>query len=173
MRTILTLAGASLMMEATAIADTNITIELPRIHVAEYHRPYVAVWLAQPNHKVIANLAVWYQQHDGEEGEGKSWLKDVRQWWRRSGRKLDLPIDGISGPTQAPGIHEVSIPQGNDPFKNLPAGDYILNVEAAREVGGRELLRIPFTWPADGPITQTISGSTELGDVTLTVDATN
>ena len=33
------------------------------------------------------------------------------------------------------------------PLQNLPQGEYHLVVEAAREVGGREILRIPFQWP--------------------------
>ena len=52
----------------------------------------------------------------------------------------------------------------------LAPGQYTLVVEAAREVGGRELLKIPFTWPAKGaPQSGKAQGSTELGAVTLTV----
>jgi hypothetical protein len=58
--------------------------------------------------------------------------------------------------------------QGSDaPLKDLPAGDYRLVVEAAREVGGRELLRVPFTWP--NVSTQSAQGSSELGAITVTV----
>ena len=52
----------------------------------------------------------------------------------------------------------------------LAPGQYTLVVEAAREVGGRELLKIPFTWPAKGaPQSGKAQGATELGAVTLTV----
>ena len=33
------------------------------------------------------------------------------------------------------------------PLAQLKPGQYAVVVEAAREVGGRELLRIPFQWP--------------------------
>jgi hypothetical protein len=47
----------------------------------------------------------------------------------------------------------------------LPPGDYTLVVEAAREVGGRELLKIPFKWGSAS--TGQAQGSSELGLVTL------
>jgi len=38
-------------------------------------------------------------------------------------------------------------------------------VEAAREVGGRELLRLPFQWPPRAPTTAKVAGEHELGAV--------
>src|SRR5690606_19888392 len=73
-------------------ASLDLTVELPRLDVSEYHRPYVAVWIERPDHEVAANLAVWYQQRpakdnqSGKQEEGSKWLSDLRQWWRRSGR---------------------------------------------------------------------------------------
>jgi hypothetical protein len=40
-------------------------------------------------------------------------------------------------------------------------------VEAAREVGGRELLKIPFAWPATAAQSLDAQGKTELGKITL------
>ena len=51
----------------------------------------------------------------------------------------------------------------------LPAGNYKLVVEAAREVGGRELVSIPFTWPAAQATSLQAQGQTELGTITLQV----
>jgi hypothetical protein len=50
---------------------------------------------------------------------------------------------------------------------SLPAGAYQLVVEAAREVGGRELLRVPFTWPM--PASASAKGTTELGAIAVTI----
>lgn len=173
MRAILTLAGcgvfAALMGAEAQTGDLEVSVELPRLSVAEYHRPYVAVWVARPDHSVAANLAVWYQQEGGPEGEGETWLKDMRQWWRRIGRDLDMPVDGVSGPTRAPGQHVLSFEGETSPLAELAPGDYVLHVEAAREVGGRELVRIPFSWGGDAAQSQTVSGETELGAVTLTL----
>ncbi|WP_417319614.1 DUF2271 domain-containing protein [Emcibacter sp.] len=172
MRVLITLASLGLLgapLQAAEAAEVDINLELPRLQVAEYHRPYVAVWLSKPDHSVVSTLAVWYQQHNGPEGEGTKWLKDMRQWWRRIGRSLDLPIDGVTGPTRAPGTHHLTFSGPDSPFAGLEAGEYLLHVEASREVGGREVLSLPFSWPGDNPQAQQVSGSLELGSVTLKI----
>src|SRR5690606_33338341 len=96
--------GGLLALPAYA-TQLEVSVEIPRLNVAEYHRPYVAVWLEGADQKVAANLAVWYQQRDTAEGHGTKWLPDLRQWWRRSGRALELPVDGVTGPTRPVGAH--------------------------------------------------------------------
>ncbi|WP_439134248.1 DUF2271 domain-containing protein [Pseudomaricurvus sp.] len=156
-----------LLMSATMssyAADLSLSIEIPTLNVAEYHRPYVAAWVQNQETKAITNLAVWYQLD--KAGEGNKWLKDMRQWWRRSGRNIDMPADGFTGATRPPGTHQVEL---NQVTEDLPAGQYRLYVEAAREVGGRELLKASFDWPADQARVFEVQGKTELGLVTLTV----
>ena len=51
----------------------------------------------------------------------------------------------------------------------LKPGQYSLVIEAVREVGGRELLKIPFAWPAKAPQTGKARGTSELGAITLNV----
>jgi hypothetical protein len=149
-------------------ADVTVTIDIPRLNVAEYHRPYVAVWLERTDQPGVANLAVWYDLKL-KDGEGTKWLKDMRQWWRRTGRELQLPVDGLSGATRAPGEHRLAFAGDKSPLSALPAGQYQLVVEAAREVGGRELVRLPLQWPPAQPTTQKVAGEHELGAVTLNV----
>ena len=104
-------------------ADLNVKVEIPRLNVAEYHKPYVAMWVERADQGPVQTLAVWY---DGKlkENEGTKWLKDMRQWWRKAGRDLNMPADGISGATRAPGEHTVSFRDGKNPLGKLPAGDY-------------------------------------------------
>lgn len=125
-----------------AAADIAVKVEIPRLTVAEYHRPYVAVWIERPDQSVAANLAVWYDVKL-KNNEGTKWLKDMRQWWRKSGRELTMPADGLSSPTRAPGEHSLTFAGDKGPLADLPPGEYRLAVEAAREVGGREMLRVP------------------------------
>lgn len=155
-----------LLSPAAFAADLDISVEIPRLDVAEYHRPYVALWLEKPDQSHVLNLAVWYDLKLKDK-EGEKWLKDLRQWWRRSGRSLEMPVDGVSAATRAVGTHQLSYKGSDAPLNTLPAGDYNLVVEAAREVGGRELLRLPFTWPQAS--TANTKGTSELGAVTLTV----
>jgi hypothetical protein len=78
-----------------------------------------------------------------------------------------MPVDGLSGATRAPGRHQLSFADGKPPLDALPAGDYQVVVEAAREVGGRELLKLPFTWPPADAQTHDVQGKHELGAITL------
>jgi hypothetical protein len=160
----LSIAAAGVAAPAMA-ADLTVSVEIPRIAGASYHRPYVAVWIEQPDNTAVRTLAVWYQQTANQEGDGKDWLKDMRTWWRRGGRAMTLPADGISSATKAPGRHAVTVPGAR--LSGLPAGDYVMVVEAARELGGREVVRVPFRWGAAN--TARATGSTELGAVSVAV----
>lgn len=175
----LALCGSLFATPAIA-ADLDLTLQIPQLEVAEYHRPYVAVWLEREDKSVAANLAVWYQQKRGgaaPAGEGMQggpaaeggtkWLPDLRQWWRRSGREMSVPADGITGATRAVGEHKLSFSVGKAPLAALPAGKYKLVIEAAREEGGRELIDIPFEWPSASAQEFKAQGKTELGAVTL------
>lgn len=146
----------------------ELSVEIPELHVAEYHRPYVAVWIENDKHKVVENLAVWYDVAMADR-EGESWLKDLRQWWRKSGRRLQMPVDGVSGPTQPPGKHTLVFGSEHSGFLQLAEGSYHLVVEASREVGGRELLRIPFDSSDSAISTRSVEGEYELGIVTLSI----
>jgi len=157
---------AALVAAPALAADLAVKVEIPRLQVAEYHRPYVALWLEGKGQKFVRNLSVWYDLKL-KDNEGTKWLKDMRQWWRKSGRELDMPVDGLSGATRAPGEHALGFAAGKQPLGELPAGDYQLVVEVAREVGGRELLKIPFQWPPASPQALHAKGQHELGVVAL------
>ena len=163
----LALSAAALGTVATpaVAADLTISVEVPRISGASYHRPYVVVWIERPDATAVRTLAVWYQQTANAEGDGKDWLKDMRTWWRRMGRSMTLPADGVSSATKAPGRHAVTVPGAR--LSNLAAGDYVMVVEAARELGGREVVRVPFRWGSAN--TARAAGATELGAVSVTV----
>ena len=167
-RTILiggTLAAAltAPVVAAAAPATMDVTITIPQLKVAEYHRPYVAIWVEKAG-APAKTVAVWYD-HDMKNNEGNKWLRDVRQWWRASGRTMIFPANGITGATRAPGAQKISFTRAQ--LGATAAGEYTLVIEAAREVGGRELLRIPFTWPAKAGAGGRAAGKTELGAVSV------
>lgn len=159
------LFGVSMILAAPAFAfEAKLEIEIPQLRVAEYHRPYLAAWIERPDRSVVTTLALWYEVANAKN-EGDKWLKDLRQWWRRIGREVAVPIDGVTGATRPPGTHAIGIAE--QPLAELPAGEYQLIVEAAREVGGRELLKIPFAWPVQTPQSLKAEGESELGGVVL------
>ena len=157
-------------ISASALAaDLSVKVNLPQLDVAAYHRPYVAIWLEGADQKVVANLSVWYDQKKKDNG-GAKWLPDVRQWWRKSGRDLQVPVDGVTGATRGPGEHALDYSSAKAPLDNLPAGDYQLVVEAAREAGGREVVRVPFKWaPGAKAKPVVVSGKEEITSVSLEI----
>jgi hypothetical protein len=109
---------------------------------------------------------VWYDV-DKREHKGKEWLKDLRQWWRRGGRSLDLPYDGLTSATKGPGQYTIDS-QLNKALSDMPAGNYTLRVEVSREVGGREVVSIPFILPlSQNTLPVEVKGKTEVGRVVL------
>ena len=148
---------------AAAPGTMDVAVNIPRLKVAEYHKPYVAIWVEKEGAKP-RTVAVWYD-YDMKANEGTKWLRDVRQWWRAAGRSLTFPANGITGATRAPGAHKISFTRAQ--LGASAPGQYMLVIEAAREVGGRELLRIPFTWPAKAGAGGRAAGKTELGAVSV------
>jgi len=150
---------AGLFAAKASAAELRLEVDIPRMTVAEYHAPYLAFWLKHSDSGEVVPLGLWYDDQE-------KWLKDLRLWWRRTGRGQSAPYDGLTGATRRPGQHQVDF-SALPALADLPAGDYQLMVEAAREVGGREVVRLPFQWPVDNARTVTAEGDTELGEVML------
>lgn len=168
-RSLLPLVPLLLLSAAPAAAsELGLSIEVPALQVAEYHRPYVAVWVENNQGGHQTNLALWFD-HNAANNEGRKWLKDLRQWWRRSGRTLDFPVDGLTGATRPAGSHQIRFHDSHEALAQLPAGTYQLVIEAAREVGGRELVKLPFDWPIVQESRASAQGNGELGLIELSL----
>jgi len=157
-----------LISSGAVAADLSVKFELPQMNVAEYHKPYVAIWIERADQSVASTLAVLYDVKK-KDNAGEKWVKDMRTWWRKAGREATLPIDGVSGATRAAGSHTMSFGPARTGIDKLPAGDYKLVIEAAREAGGRELVRVPFSLPAKGKVAASASGKEELGAVSIEI----
>lgn len=170
------MAASALALANNAPASASaLTVELTLQGAqsgATYYRPYLAVWIeSAQDPSVAATLAVWYDQRL-RNGLGKMWLRNLRTWWRKAGETMELPADGVSGATRVAGKHVLRYESTQAALAKLPAGEYTLAVEVAREQGGRELVRAPFHWHGasarDSLPTQT-QGSVELGDLVVRV----
>lgn len=168
MQKILPFAIGTLIGSSAMAAELVVKVEVPKLNVAEYHRPYVAIWVERPDQSFAANLSVWYDLKK-RDNEGAKWLKDMRQWWRRSGRDVSMPMDGVSSATRIVGEHTLSFASDKTALAKLPAGDYNLLVEAAREGGGREVVKVPFTWGGKDNKLASAQGSHELGKISVQV----
>lgn len=164
------LGTAALVLAAGPAAAGSLTLQLtlPEIHTASYYRPYVAAWVEKAEDKaVVGTVAVWYDTRL-RDGLGKSWLRQLRTWWRTGGDQLAVPVDGVSGATRPAGTHTLQFADGKGALARLPPGRYQMAVEVAREQGDRELLRVPFEWRGAAN-TAHAEGTKELGKVTVTV----
>lgn len=154
------LSGVLVAPLATTASAATVTVTLPRMAIAEYKKPYVAGWLEPVGgNGQIRSVFVWYDVNKrGANEPGTKWLSDLRSWWRKGGRSMRLPADGVSGATKGPGTYTIPLPA------DLAPGNYAFNVEAARENGGRELVSVAITVPKAGG---RASGKTELGAIVV------
>lgn len=136
----------------------SISFSLPEIQTGQYQRPYTAVWVEDASGKAVKTLAVWHGD--------KKWLKDLRRWWRKTGRYQDGDIDGATGATKGPGQYSLSWDGTDSAGKPVAEGEYQLVLEASREHGSRTLLKQKFMLP-DSSKTYRIKAGKELGPATI------
>ncbi|MCJ2188831.1 DUF2271 domain-containing protein [Novosphingobium beihaiensis] len=156
------LALAAIVFPVSAEAHSGtVTVELPRISEANYRKPYVAVWLENASGQTLAVSGVMYDQ----ARIGLRWLPELRAWWRKGGRGLEMPADGISMPTRGPGHYNIGL-RG---VETLPDGAYNVVVEAAREKAGREVVKVPVMVRNGVLARGSASGSRELGKISVAI----
>lgn len=167
-KTLFLTGGALALSALSGVAEAGqltVSVDVPQPSVAEYHRPYVAGWIEDgATGADISNLFVWYGLQT-REGHGQKYLPELRSWWRKSGRDLTLPADGLTSATRAPGRQTIAVDA--KALSGLKPGSYNFVVEAARESGGRNLIKVPFTWNGKA-LSVTGQGQGELGQVSLT-----
>ena len=164
---ILSVIGLGLSVSAWS-AEAQLSINLPSIQGARVKRPYVAVWLEKAStHEFAGNVAVWYDMTKPNNIGATKWLPDLRTWWRISGSQATFPIDGVSGATRPAGEQVINL-GASSAVKSLPAGEYEVAVEVAREHGGYDLVRVPLQWPPRAAKTTEATGTQEVGLIRLT-----
>ncbi len=107
-----------------------------------YRKPYIAVWVENQEGFPVRNLAVWVSL--GGAGPWQ-WLPDLKRWYRAEDlrRKADRGdmIDAIGQATRPPGKYSLTWDGKDDKGKPLPAGEYTVSIEAAREHGTYQIMR--------------------------------
>lgn len=116
-----------------------IDYEIPVQDVARYRAPYLAVWITKPDGSPVRQLLVL--------GDRSRYLQALPQWWRLYGRDDEAAVHGIARPTRQPGHYRVQWDGLDDAGRPCPPGDYRIEVEAAREHGGRQRLTLPLRAP--------------------------
>lgn len=154
---------ALLMVSGSVAAGAlNIQLELPKPEHGPYHRPYVAVWVEDAKEKPVRLIEIWREKPD--------WIKDLRRFWRKTGRADQPLVDARTGATKGPGLYQLSWDGMDDKGAAVAKGEYLLVVEAAREHGGRNLVKQVFTWDGSAVAINVKAGS-EIGQILLTKGA--
>ncbi|MEM7199650.1 MAG: DUF2271 domain-containing protein [Planctomycetota bacterium] len=124
-----------------AVADTGLEVVLRfsmRGPTAKdrrsYRRPYVAAWIEDAEGDPVRTLCLWI--------EGRRWLRDLKTWYRLHRNDPEL-IDTVSRATRRPGEYELVWDGKSNDHADLPAQDYVLCLEIAREHGTHQLMRVP------------------------------
>ncbi len=134
----------------------RIGYQIPVHQVSEYRRPYVAIWITDADGGLVRQLRL--------HGDSPRWLREIALWWRRYGRRDESVIDGLARPTVKPGRQTLVWDGRDDSGRRAPEGRYVLQVEAAREHGERELVSLPFEL-SGRPFELRAKGDKELGSI--------
>ncbi len=152
------MAVGSIVLPAQAADTLNITLELPTSAHGPYHRPYVAVWIEDATEQPVQLIELWREKPD--------WIKDLRRFWRKTGRSDQALVDARTGATKGPGKYQLRWNGQDNAGKPVAAGAYLLVVEAAREHGGRNLVKQAFNWDGSA-IAINVKAGSEIGAITL------
>jgi FAD:protein FMN transferase len=145
-----------------APATLTLDFKLPAPSVAEYNRPYVAIWISDAAQNPLKNLLLL--------GENERWARENARWWRRVGRRNPQLLDGVARPTRGPGAYQVEWDGLDDFGKPVPVGDYLLHVEASRENGGSTYKSVPLVLGSSPPQQLQFAADGELGEINLQVN---
>ncbi len=148
---------SGLVLPATA-SDLEIALQLPKISEGQYHRPYVAVWVEDSSEKSVRLIEIWREKPD--------WIKDLRRFWRKTGRADQPLVDARTGATKGPGQYRLHWDGKDDQGATVPNGEYQLVIEAAREHGGRQLVKQKFNWDGTA-VALSVAAGNEIGQVQL------
>jgi len=146
------LMGSVAAQDQAQAQQMELKFELPSFTTANYHNPYVAIWIE--SNKKKETLLLWHLK----KGRKDKWLVDIRRWWRKQGRYGTAP-DGVTGATKGPDIYKKK-------FDINDVEQFNLFIEVVREDGGRSLLKQAIN-VNDQQMVYKIAADKEIGPVTI------
>jgi thiamine biosynthesis lipoprotein len=157
-----TLAPASNTWNPEFELVINFEINQPNNAGRRYRRPYVAIWVENKDGFPIRNLTLWVSM--GGSGPFQ-WLPDLKRWYKADQARKEVEnkdlVFTMARPTRPPGKYKVIWDGKDDHGKPVPAGEYTLFIDAAREHGTYQSIRKPLTL-GDKPRTEVLKGNVEI-----------
>lgn len=142
----------------------TIDLELARLD-AMGRRPYVAVWIDDGDRFPVRTVALWY--------DGKArWLPELRAWYRadrlRAMAEGTQIADAVTSATRQAGKYTLQWDGRDNAGKPVPAGKYIVCIEASREHGTYQIIRQEIDL-SGAPRRVALPGGTEISAANLDV----
>ena len=155
------LLGSDMRRQMRADISLNMDYTIPRLKQRPYERPYVAIWISDPQGNPLRNLLLL--------GDDQRWASSNTLWWRRVGSRTRLATLNVTRPTRGPGEYQLVWDGTDESGASLLEGDYLLNVEAVSRYGRHNHVWQPFSIR---PGTQTLEnpGDNEVGPFRFTLE---
>ena len=145
----------------------NFEINRPETEGGRYRRPYVVVWVEDKDGKSVRTVSLWVSM--GGAGPFQ-WMPDLKRWYaadeERKRRDQTELFFTIARPTRQPGRYKVIWDGKDDHKKPLPAGEYTISIEAAREHGTYQVIRNKVII-GDQPFTEELKGNVEIRSASI------
>ena len=125
--------------------ELAVDLEIAPQQGSRYHRPYVAVWVADAEGRPVRTLSVWVNTN----GRGPRYIRELRRWFA-----LERDLEDAGGPdliattssaTRLPGQYTVTWNGRDDRGTVVEQGTYRVFIEAAREHGTYQLMQQDLT----------------------------
>jgi thiamine biosynthesis lipoprotein ApbE len=121
-------------------------INRPEVEQRRYRRPYVVVYIEDETGHVVRHLLMWVSM----SGSGPDqWLPDLLRWYRSDAGRTRIErrnkAYAIGRSTRPPGRYSIAWDGKDDGGRPLPRGSYTIFVEAAREHGTHQVIRMPVS----------------------------
>jgi thiamine biosynthesis lipoprotein ApbE len=141
--------------------DLLVSLELASPDSPRFHRPYVAVWVEDQNHKTIKTLALWAAK--------PRWLNELRTYYHDAdlaGRDITALVS-LTSATRSAGKYSLRWNGLDEAGKPVPPGKYTVFIEAAREHGTYGIMRQEIDFDGRKPQQFTLPGNTEIAGAAL------